>query len=302
MTNFLLIGICIIAGVLIRRSGILPKDAHKGINTWIIYIALPAVSFKYLPFIKWNYELLFPAMAPIIVAICGWIYTRFSFKNSSLDKSSLGGLTLITSLSNTSFVGFPLVAAYFGEQEIGTAVICDQITFLLLATAGVIVAINASDTHTLTPDVIIKKVVFFPPLIGCIAALTIPHAIDISELYPLFDKLAGTVAPLALFSIGLQIQFEGWQQEIKTITISLLYKLLIAPALVLSIALLFNLKGRVIQVSIFEMSMASLLSAAVVANEYNLNPKLTNLVVGIGIVLGFFTTAIWFNILTILNP
>jgi predicted permease len=301
MTNFLLIGVCIIAGMLIRNAGILPKDAHKGINTWIIYIALPAVSFKYLPSINWSYELLFPAIVPIIVALGGFLYTRFIFKNSSLDKPSIGGLSLITSLSNTSFVGFPLVAAYYGEQEIGTAVICDQITFLLLATVGVIVAINASESHTLTADIIVKKVLFFPPLIGCTAALTLPHLVDITPLNPLFDKLAGTVAPLALFSIGLQLQFEGWKNEIKTISTSLFYKLLIGPAIVTCIALIFQLKGKLIQVSIFEMAMPSLLSAAVVANEYNLNPRLTNLVVGIGIILGFFTTALWFNLLTYFN-
>lgn len=299
MTNFLLIGVCIIAGMLIRWANILPKDAHKGINTWIIYIALPAVSFKYLPTINWNYNLLFPATVPIVVALGGWIYSQFFFKKLGLDKVSIGGLSLITSLSNTSFVGFPLVAAYYGEAEIGTAVICDQITFLLLATAGVIVAVNASENHTFTLSVVLKKVMLFPPLIGCVAALTIPHFVDISSIVPLFDKLAGTVAPLALFSIGLQIQFEGWKDELKPISVSLLYKLIIAPVIVLGIAYFFQLKGKVAQVSIFEMAMPSLLSAAVVASEYNLNPRLTNLVVGIGIVLGFFTTAVWFNLLAI---
>jgi predicted permease len=301
MTNFLLIGICIIAGILFRRSKFLPEDAHRGINAWIIYLALPAVSFKYLPHIEWNKELLFPAIAPIIVWLGGWLWIKFNSKRLLLDKPSVGGLKLISGLSNTSFLGFPLVAAYFGESEIGTAVICDQLTFIVFSTIGVIVAINSSDNHELTASFIIKKVALFPPFIGCVAALTIPQFINISALYPFFDKLAGTVAPLALFSIGLQLQFEGWQTEIKTISTVLFYKLIIAPLLIVLIAIAFQLKGKITQISIFEMAMASLVSSAVLANEYKLNPKLINLVVGVGIVLSFFTTAIWFYVLKFLG-
>jgi predicted permease len=301
MTNFLLIGVCIIAGVLFRRSNFLPVDAHRGINAWIIYLALPAISFKYLPHIQWSKELLLPAIAPIVVWCGGWVWIQLNSKRLLLDKPSVGGLKLISGLSNTSFLGFPLVTAYYGESEIATAVICDQLTFIVFSTIGLIVAINSADNYTLSPSLVIKKLVLFPPLIGCVAALTIPQFIDISGLDPFFDKLAGTVAPLALFSIGLQLQFDGWQTELKTISTALFYKLIIAPVLIVLIAITFQFKGKITQVSIFEMSMASLVSSAVLANEYKLNPKLINLVVGVGIVMSFFTTAIWFQVLKFLE-
>lgn len=297
MTNFLIIGICIIAGMLFRKSKTLPSDTHKGINAWIIYLALPAVSFKYLPHIQWSNELIFPAIAPIVVWFVGWGLMRLYAAKANIDKPTEGGLKLASSLSNTSFLGFPLVMAYFSTEDIGIAVICDQVTFLLLATAGVIVAINSSNKQKLTPGIIINKITRFPPFIGCVAALTIPRYIDISPLTPLFDTLAGTVAPLALFSIGLQLQFEGWQSEIKNISVVLLYKLILAPAIVLLIAIGFGLSGKITQITIFEMAMPSFLSAGVVANDYNLSPKLTNLIIGFGIIISFGTTAIWFWIL-----
>ena len=74
MANFIIIGLCILAGILFRKSQSLPKDAHKGINAWIIYIALPAVSFKYLPHITWTKELLFPALAPVGIWLLGWLF------------------------------------------------------------------------------------------------------------------------------------------------------------------------------------------------------------------------------------
>ena len=297
MANFILIGLCIIAGILFRKSRTLPKDAHKGINAWIIYIALPAVSFKYLPHIVWTKDLLFPALAPICVWLLGWIFITFYAKFTHVSRATSGGLKLVSSLSNTSFIGFPLIIAYFSEKELAIAIICDQITFTLLSTIGIIVAIRSSRKQKLSAKLVIKKVLTFPPLIGCVLALILPLYLNLSSLDTLFDKLAGTVGPLALFSIGLQLKFGGWFSEIKHISFALLYKLIFAPLFVLVIAMLLGMNGMITKITIFEMAMPTLLTAGVVADQYNLNPKVSNLVVGMGILLSFVTTGIWWMVL-----
>lgn len=298
MANFILIGICILAGILFRKSKSLPKDAHKGINAWIIYIALPAVSFKYLPHITWTNHLLFPALAPICIWLLGWLSITLYSRIWNISKATSGGLKLTSSLCNTSFVGFPLIVAYFSEKELAIAIICDQVTFALLSTIGIIVAIRSSQNQRLSPKLVLKKVLTFPPLIGCVLALTVPRFINLSTLDPLFDKLAGTVGPLALFSIGLQLKFGGWFSEIKHVSFALLYKLILAPLLVMLIAIVLGMNGAITKITIFEMAMPTLLTAGVVADQYNLNPKLSNLVVGIGILLSFMTTGLWWLVLT----
>jgi malate permease and related proteins len=296
MSNFLLIFICISFGIFLRYRKLLPPDAHKGINAWIIYLALPAVSFKYLPHIQWSNDLLFPVIGPVVVWLGGWLYSRAYASANKLNKPTEGALKLSTGLANTSFLGFPLVAAWFSAGEVGIAVICDQVTFMLLATAGIIVAINSSGTHRLSLSVVVKRLFSFPPFWGCIAALTIPRFIDISSLDPFFNTLAATVGPLALFSIGLQLRFEGWRKEVKHISFALLYKLLLAPLLVLAVALLWGLKGTIAQVTVFEAAMATLLSSGIVAEQYNVRPQLSSLIIGIGIVLSFITSALWYYI------
>jgi len=297
MANFILIGLCILAGVIFRKSKTLPKDAHKGINAWIIYLALPAVSFKYLPHITWTNDLLFPALAPVCIWLLGWLFVTAYSKFSNVSRATAGGLKLVSSLSNTSFVGFPLIVAYFSEKELAIAIICDQITFTLLSTIGIVIAIRSSQQQKLSAKLVLKKVLTFPPLIGCVLALILPRYLDLSPLDTLFDKLAGTVGPLALFSIGLQLRFGGWFGEIKHISFALLYKLVLAPLSVFAIAILLGLNGMITKITIFEMAMPTLLTAGIVADQYNLNPKLSNLVVGVGILLSFVTTAIWFYVL-----
>jgi predicted permease len=119
-------------------------------------------------------------------------------------------------------------------------------------------------------------------------------------LNPLFDKLASTVGPLALFSIGLQLQLSGWQTEIKTISTALLFKLILAPLAVLGLAFLLKINGIIAQISIFEMAMPPLLTASVIADEYQLNPKLVNLTISIGILCAFVTTGIWWVVLNMI--
>jgi len=298
MANFILIALCMAAGILFRRYSALPKDAHKGINAWLIYIALPAVSFKYLPHISWERSLLLPALSPVIVWLCGWMFIKlYSLTQKGMSKATAGGLKLVGGLSNTSFVGFPLIMAYFSEQELAIAIICDQVTFTLLSTIGIIVAIRSSQKQKLTADIVLRKVLTFPPLIGCMAALTVPHYINLDALNPLFDKLAATVGPLALFSIGLQLKFSGWRGEVWHITATLFYKLILAPFIVMLVVMVLGIKGVIPEICIFEAAMPTLLTAGIIADQYNLNPKLSNLVVGIGIILSMITTAFWFFII-----
>ncbi len=302
MTNFLIIGVCLAAGILFRRGNFVPADAHKGINAWLLYLAMPAVSFKYLPHIQWSTHLLFPVLAPIFMWFGAWLYIRLYSTKATISKSTAAGLTLSGGISNASFLGFPMVAAFFSEKEIAIAVICDQMGFLLLSTVGIGLAINSAQSQPPSPKVFLKKIASFPAFWGCILALTLPRYIDISLLDPFFDKMSATVAPLALFSIGLQLKFKGYKDELKRITITLLYKLMIAPALFTLIALALQLRGIITQVTIFEMAMPPLMSASIIASEYKLNSNLANLVIGIGLVLGIITVSIWWFILQILIP
>src|SRR5699024_4272869 len=92
---------------------------------------------------------------------------------------------------------------------------------------------------------ILKRLFTFPPFLGCIAALGLAPFIDFSPTEPFFSMIADTVAPMALFSIGLQLKFRGWKKLMAPISVSMLYKLLLAPALVVIMALIVGIKGDI---------------------------------------------------------
>lgn len=299
MFNFILIAGSLLAGLLFNFFGSLPKDAYKGINAWVLFVALPALSLKYIPSIEWTEEMIFPALAPVIGWVGAWLaVTAYAWKYK-IDSATKGVLKLSTGLANTSFLGFPLIIAYYSEKELSIAIICDQVTFILLSTVGIITALRAAEAEEISAKIIFKRALKFPPFIAFLIALILPHFVDISPINPLLDKLIVTVGPLALFSIGLQIKFSNWRSEIRNLSFGLAFKLFVSPALVLVAALLFNIKGTIPQISLFEAAMPTLVTGSLLADQYKLNPQLSNLMVGLGIFLAFISTAFWWYIMQI---
>ena len=295
--NFLLIAISLLSGLVLRLSGILPENSHKGINAWILYIALPAVSLLYIPTIPWSGALILPVTMPWLVWIGAWAILKLSARRLALDKGTQATLLLTAGLGNTSFIGFPLTQAYFGDEGLRVAVVCDQICFLAFSTLGVMTALKASRSAGSGMRAVLGNIVRFPSFLALVAALILPRFTDFGPLNPLLTKLASTLVPLALFSVGLQIRFSEWRPELRSLSLGLVYKLLIAPAVVLCAALVFQLKGIIAQASVFEAAMAPMVTSAILATEYRLNPRLSNLMVSVGLLLSIATTGLWYIIL-----
>lgn len=301
MTNFVLIAVCIIAGMIFKSTKTIHPEAHKGINTWILYLALPAVSFKYLPKVDWSLEMLFPIVSTVVIAVGSWIFMLFYSRAKNYSARSRSTMELASGYSNTSFIGFPLIAAFYGEKYLSIAIICDQMMFVMLSTMGIIAALKGgSKTGKVETKFILKRLFTFPPFLGCISALVLSQFISLDFAEPFFDKLAGTVAPLALFSVGLQLKFNGWKKLMPQISVSMLYKLILAPAFVLILALVFGVKSDVAKISIFEAAMPTVITSSIIAEQFRLNTKLINLIIGISIIVGFATTGIWFQIIELL--
>ncbi|HMK06704.1 MAG TPA: hypothetical protein VK476_04185, partial [Flavobacterium sp.] len=55
--------------------------------------------------------------------------------------------------------------------------------------------------------------------------------------------------------------------------------------------------GLAVDVSIMESAMAPMITSAILASSYGLKPKLSSMMIGVGIPLSFVTLAFWYYIL-----
>lgn len=291
--NFALIGICLLAGMLTRRYKALPPDSYKAVNAWVINIALPAVALKYIPEIQWDLSLVLPFLMPLLVWTGSYLFINFLNRFIKMSPATRAALLLTSGLGNTSFLGFPLTEAYFGAEGLRVAILCDQASFLVMATFGIISATKASNGGTFQPGIILRKILIFPPFIAFCLAFLLPLFVSLEPMSTLLNALALTLVPLALFSVGLQLKLRAWKEDAGLISLSLSYKLILAPFLILMVSLLFGLNDLIAKVSIFEAAMAPMVTGTIIATDYNLNPKLANIILGLGIPFSLATTFLW---------
>jgi hypothetical protein len=116
MFNFLLIGMCLLAGILSKKYNGLPKGSFRAVNAWVINIALPAVALLYIPEINWNFSLVLPFLMPVLVWTGSYLWVSFLGKFIKMSIETRGALILTSGLGNTSFLGFPLTEAYYGNE------------------------------------------------------------------------------------------------------------------------------------------------------------------------------------------
>ena len=299
MLNFALIAICLFAGILVTRYKTLPEGSYKAVNAWVINIALPSVALKYIPGIDWNFSLLLPFLMPLMVWTGSYLFVNILCRSIAMSPGSRAALFLTAGLGNTSFLGFPLTEAFYGAEGLEIAVLCDQACFIVMATFGIITATKASNGGKFEPLSIVKKILGFPPFIAFCLAFMLPPFISFQPIAPLLNSFALTLVPLALFSVGLQLKLRAWREDARLIGYALLYKLILAPLLIFLICLSFGIFSLTGKVTIFEAAMAPMVTGSIIAADYDLNPKLANIVLSIGIIFSFLTTFLWYLFLEV---
>lgn len=279
-----------------------PQNGHVALNAFVINISLSALSLYYIPKIDLNYQIIFPVLVPWLNIFFALLFFVYLGKKFNWPRGILGALILCAGFGNTSFVGIPVIQAIYGESSLKTVMLVDQPgSFVALATVGITVANFYSGDRTSALE-ILKKILKFPPFLAFLVAviLNILNFIVPLEIDEVFEKLGATTVPLALVSVGSQLKWQKLDHQAKPLIFGLLFKLVLFPATIFVLYfLILNQRGEIIEISFLESAMGPMVTAAIIASAHNLEPKLCNLMLGVGIPLSIFTIAIWYFILNI---
>ena len=302
MNNVVLLVACFVVGMLLRQSGRLPENAHVSLNGFIIHVSLPALTLISVRGLALDWSLLAPAAMAWIMFGLGCVFFWWIGRAMNLRRPTIGALMMTGSLANTSFVGVPMIEAYFGPHGVGLGILIDQAgTYLVLSTLGMFVAAIYSQGGMPTALTVLKKIFTFAPFIAFVAALALIPVAYPSWVQTLLDRLGATLVPLALVSVGYQIQIRQARGRLRELSVGLFFKLVAAPAAIAILyAGLFGARGEMVQITIFEAAMPPQIGAAIVAMDHDLDPQLVTLMVGIGIPLSFLTLFAWRQVLPVI--
>lgn len=300
MQNIALLLVCLAIGAALRRYSSIPDNAHTTLNAFIINVAFPALVLLQVHNLHFRSALGYSVLMPWLLFSLGagafWLLGRAL----NLRSDVTGALMLTGGLGNTSFIGLPMIEAFYGRGGLATGILIDTLgTYLVLSTFGITVACIYSQRSP-GARAIVRRVLTFPPLIALAVAIPLMNVVYPPLLADVLARLGATLAPLALVSVGLQLRFRAWSGNGQTLAAGLTYKLLAAPALIGLLYLgLFRLSGGTVQVTLFEAAMAPQIGGAIVASQYGLAPELVSLMVGAGTLLSFVTLPCWWAVLSV---
>lgn len=296
MNNLILLILCFVAGMLLRRFRRMPDNAPATLNSFIIHVSLPALTLLYIHELHLSGDVLLVAlMAWLVFGLSAgffWLIGRWL----NLPRATTGALIVVGGLGNTSFFGLPMVEAYYGEAGLSTAIVADQLgSFLALSVLGITVAGIYSSGRPTAAEIALR-IVRFPPFIALVAAFALIPFEYAPWFTALLKRLGDTLAPLALLSVGMQLRLGHVAQHGHNLALGLGFKLLLAPlAVYLLYVQLLGAQGQAIQVTLFEAAMPPMITAAIVASEHDLDPPLASLMVAVGLLVSFVTLYGWWR-------
>lgn len=282
MTNLLLLALALGAGWLLRA-----RVDPRPFTIYVLYVALPAVAYTSLrsaPAVDW------PAVASgWVVFLAAWALFPLLGRALGWDRATVGCVILACGLSNTSFVGFPLLEALIGPEALPLAVPIDQLgSFLLVATLAPVVAARAAG-RPWHPRALLAAL-RFPALPALVLAFLLPDAP--APLIGALERLGATLSPVALFAIGAQLRLPP-PAERGPLLLGLGWKLGLAPLLALGWMTAFGARGLGREVPVLEAAMAPMVTGALLAQSAGLRPELAAALVGVGVPVSVLTVWGW---------
>lgn len=224
------------------------------------------------------------AFASAVILIMGLITAVIGF-TLRLSKSLLIALVLTVMFGNSGNFGLSLTLFAFGEDALAYASVFFVTSAIIVYTLGVVLAswgksgLRSSLLGALKVPVIYAAVL---ALLFNRFHWTLPLPIDRTV-----SLLSDAAIPVMIVLMGIQLYNSKLSQQIITLGVSNVLRLVVSPALAFGLALLINFEGPALQAGVIESAVPTAVMMTVLATEYDIHPS-------------FMTTAVFTS--TILSP
>ena len=279
--------IILLSGAGFALGKLLHIDA-RSLGRVVFYVFSPVLIFDLLiqNQLKMSEAAVIIAFAFFFILLMGVLTLIIGFF-LKLERPALISVLITTTFANTGNYGLPLVSFAFGEQALSYAGVYFVTTTLLFYTLGVFLA---SLGHMNFKEAIVG--LFRIPTLYAVLLAILINTWKIEIPMPVsraVELAAGGTIPLMLILLGVQLtslEFSGNQRAMQ---LSISLRMILAPLAALLLAALFGLQGFTRQAGVTQASMPSMVSATVLATEYDLDSKLVTAVVFISTLLSPLT-------------
>jgi predicted permease len=271
-----------------QRLSIFPDDTPLSLNLYVIWIALPALILRQVPMLSFSSDLFILLLMPWLMTGLGAAVVLGGSRVFGWSREVTGVLLLTVPLGNTSFLGIPMIEAFFGTDMVSYGIIYDQFgSFMALATYGSFVLALYSGQQRQSVRDVAKRILLFPPFIALLTALVFSKILLQPVIAGSLGLISASLVPVVMFAIGLQLKIRLAPGQTLPFCWGLGTKLLVAPFAALLICQLAGLDTPASRIAVFEAGMPPMVTAGAMAMSAGLAPRLTAALVGWGVLLSF---------------
>jgi malonate transporter len=198
----------VLCGYLATRKGYLPLQAIGGMNSFVLFFALPCLLFRFgsstpiAQLLDWNVVLVYLFCALVMV---GFTIAITKGRHIGWNDASFGAL--VAAFPNTGFMGVPLLVALLGAKAAGPVIQTIMIDMLITSSLCIALSkLDGAEEHGFS-NAVKKSIkgVFTNPmpwaiLLGALFSateMTLPKPVSVT-----LGLLADAASPVALFTIG----------------------------------------------------------------------------------------------------
>ncbi|MCX7831352.1 MAG: AEC family transporter [Actinobacteria bacterium] len=279
----------ILAGFILKRSGLLNENDARKIITLNTYTFLPALIFYviYTSDFKSDF-ILVPLVGLLLIFIMNLISFVVGYLSGIREKKHLMPFIVASSAGNTGYIGYPVSLALFGKQGLSLAVTFDifATVFYALIFAALLISYGAGKTESFSE--LFKSVITFPPTIAAILAVLL-RSVRIPLFFQDTLEFASQAAiPLTLVALGISLVQVVRIDYFKHLALSVTLKLIIAPLIAFLVVPWF-LNGLPAKITILQSGMPALMLTYILSVRYQTDPEFASFIVFFSTLLSVIT-------------
>lgn len=196
----------VLMGYVAARVGMVPLSAIPGLNSFVLYFALPCMLFEFgakTPFEKLvdpRVALVYVSTGLVLVGLAVWGARR---RGLSLKDGAFGAIT--AAFPNAGFIGVPLLVTLLGPEAAGPVILMIAIDMIIISSGCLALAESDHEGGAWTTLKTSLKAIVRNPMPIAIVAGAVSSLMGV-YLYGPLEKLVGLLSnaasPVALFTIG----------------------------------------------------------------------------------------------------
>lgn len=266
---FLLIVIGFIAG----RANLISEKGQKDITQLVLYITMPATIFSAMQ-LEMNAERLSTSFTILGVMIFCYIVMfvvgivvsrRLPLSDGRKDIFQTALL-----LSNTSFMGYPIIQSLLGPEALFYAVVGAGFIFEIVSWSLGVYLISRNGTESAGFNW--KKVVFSPGILSILVGLIFfAFQLNVPEpIHSVIQTMSPATSPLAMIVIGLMLSRSNIQEALKNkvLYLAAILKLLVVPVIITLALKAVGISGPALVIPVMMISMPTASYVAMFSNNY----------------------------------